>query len=66
MHEVLYCLIPHCSYCDAGEDSFIIIACDGLWDVCSDQGSVDMVKDIGNAQAMSQKLMQVRAVECRV
>jgi len=39
-------------------DSFVIIACDGLWDVCTDQASVDMVKDLKDAQAMSQTLMQ--------
>jgi len=41
------------------EDTFLIIACDGLWDVCSDQDSVDLVKDIQDAQAMSGKLMQM-------
>lgn len=41
-----------------GEDSFVIIACDGLWDVCTDQASVDLVKECEDAQAMSQKLMQ--------
>ncbi|EKX54962.1 hypothetical protein GUITHDRAFT_91497 [Guillardia theta CCMP2712] len=39
-------------------DTFVIIACDGLWDVCSDQESVDLVKDEPDAQAMSQKLIQ--------
>lgn len=42
----------------SGEDSFVIIACDGLWDVCSDQDSVDLVKAEQSAQEMSQKLMQ--------
>mmetsp|Transcript_29581 Transcript_29581/g.59743 ORF Transcript_29581/g.59743 Transcript_29581/m.59743 type:complete len:262 (+) Transcript_29581:120-905(+) len=39
-------------------DTFLIIACDGLWDVCSDQDSVDLVKELPDAQAMASKLMQ--------
>ena len=50
---------PHFWQDDLGaQDAFVIIACDGLWDVCTDQESVDMVKDETSAQAMSHKLMQ--------
>ncbi|KAL2271482.1 hypothetical protein VTJ83DRAFT_853 [Remersonia thermophila] len=29
-------------------DEFILIACDGLWDVCTDQEAIDLVRDIQN------------------
>jgi protein phosphatase PTC1 len=41
-----------------GADEFVIIACDGLWDVCTDQEAVDLVQAEPDAQVMSQRLMQ--------
>ncbi|KAA8893956.1 phosphatase 2C-like domain-containing protein [Sphaerosporella brunnea] len=38
-------------------DEFIILACDGLWDVCSDQEAVDLVRDIKDPQEASKKLV---------
>ncbi|KAJ8462655.1 hypothetical protein ONZ45_g3169 [Pleurotus djamor] len=42
--------------CD--EDEFLILACDGLWDVTSDQAAVDLIRDIDDAQAASSKLLK--------
>lgn len=39
-------------------DEFFIIACDGLWDVCSDQKAVDLVHDIANPQEAAAALIQ--------
>ncbi|CAO3679265.1 unnamed protein product [Umbelopsis vinacea] len=39
------------------EDSFIILACDGLWDVCNDSDAVDLIKDVLDPQEASQKLL---------
>ncbi|KAJ1982296.1 phosphatase 2C [Dimargaris cristalligena] len=37
-------------------DSFLIMACDGLWDVCSDQKAVNLIKDTSDAQKASEIL----------
>lgn len=38
-------------------DEFIILACDGLWDVCSDQESVDLIRNVQDAQHASKILV---------
>ncbi|KAG5947562.1 hypothetical protein E4U53_006410 [Claviceps sorghi] len=38
-------------------DEFIIIACDGLWDVCSDQDAVDLVRDVHDPISASKQLV---------
>ncbi|KAJ7925305.1 phosphatase 2C-like domain-containing protein [Mycena leptocephala] len=42
--------------CD--EDEFLILACDGLWDVTNDQAAVDLIHGIDDAQVASQMLLK--------
>ncbi|KAF2798280.1 PP2C-domain-containing protein [Melanomma pulvis-pyrius CBS 109.77] len=41
----------------ADQDEFLILACDGLWDVCSDQEAVDHVRQIQDPQIASKALV---------
>ncbi|KAI9883099.1 MAG: Chitin synthase, class 7 [Watsoniomyces obsoletus] len=38
-------------------DEFIILACDGLWDVCTDQEAVDLIRNIHDPQEASKLLV---------
>ncbi|KAJ2916764.1 hypothetical protein MD484_g3637, partial [Candolleomyces efflorescens] len=40
------------------EDEFLILACDGLWDIINDQAAVELVRDIEDAQVASEKLLK--------
>ncbi|KAJ5635989.1 uncharacterized protein N7484_009302 [Penicillium longicatenatum] len=39
-------------------DEFIILACDGLWDVCTDQEAVDLIRNTQDAQRASKLLVE--------
>ncbi|TQV91840.1 protein phosphatase 2C [Cordyceps javanica] len=39
-------------------DEFIIIACDGLWDVCGDQEAVDLIRNVPDPTASSKLLVE--------
>ncbi|GES85836.1 PP2C-domain-containing protein [Rhizophagus clarus] len=42
-------------------DPFLILACDGLWDVCGDQDAVDLIKDIKDPQMIHERITNLLA-----
>jgi len=49
---------PYTTETTLGEDDqFLIIACDGLWDVCEDQTAVDLIRGTKDAQEASKILL---------
>ncbi|CAO1614798.1 unnamed protein product [Parajaminaea phylloscopi] len=40
------------------DDSFLIVACDGLWDVTDDQDAVDLIANVHDPQQAAQTLLQ--------
>ncbi|KAG6095202.1 hypothetical protein E4U30_002648 [Claviceps sp. LM220 group G6] len=40
-------------------DEFIIIACDGIWDVCNDQDAVDLVREVHDPILASKQLVDL-------
>jgi len=40
------------------DDEFLILACDGLWDITGDQGAIDLIRNIQDAQEASHVLVQ--------
>lgn len=50
--------IPYCTRLKLNpDDGYLILACDGLWDVCSDQEAIDYIKDIMDPQDAAEALV---------
>ena len=41
-----------------GTTDFLVIASDGLWDVCNDQKAIDLVKNMQSTKDMAKELVQ--------
>lgn len=39
-------------------DEFVVLACDGVWDVCSDQSIINLIRDIENPAEASQEVVR--------
>ncbi|KND03139.1 uncharacterized protein SPPG_02202 [Spizellomyces punctatus DAOM BR117] len=39
------------------KDTCLILACDGIWDVCSDQTAIDLIKDVTDPQQAAEDLL---------
>ncbi|KAI1794202.1 protein serine/threonine phosphatase 2C [Ganoderma leucocontextum] len=40
------------------QDEFLILACDGLWDVVNDQGAIDLVRAIADPRKAAEELLE--------
>ncbi|KAG0203559.1 Protein phosphatase 2C 1 [Mortierella sp. GBA30] len=50
---------PYTTRTEIGTDNpYLILACDGLWDVCSDQEAVELIKDVVCPSKASQILLE--------
>jgi len=39
-------------------DNFLILACDGIWDVCTDDEAVELIENVADPQEASEILLK--------